>query len=187
MNEARAIVGVSDHAGWAVFVIIDRTGRVLDRRKLELKDEKLPAMPHHSESRRQGLLETLALIERVRQSAQRHSPAVLSELEHRLGRLISSIALREIPRLPQTMEERIRNYWANSRADGVMYREELARAAKMRGWTVGWFGPSQLKRVQSSPLFQKAESQASKHLGTPWNADHRLALAGAISLTLGEA
>ena len=44
-----AIVGVSDNGGWAVLVTADSKGALLDRRRVELVDEGLPKIPHHSE------------------------------------------------------------------------------------------------------------------------------------------
>ena len=43
------VIGVSDHGGWAVLVTAARDGRLLDRRRVELVGEGLPAIPHHSE------------------------------------------------------------------------------------------------------------------------------------------
>jgi hypothetical protein len=38
MMRRAAIVGVSDHGGWAVLVAADGDGRLLDRRRVELVD-----------------------------------------------------------------------------------------------------------------------------------------------------
>ena len=53
MSRNGGIVGVSDHGGWAVLVTVARDGTLLDRRRVELVDEDLPALPHHHEG--QGL------------------------------------------------------------------------------------------------------------------------------------
>jgi hypothetical protein len=45
-----AVVGVSDHGGWAVLVTVARDGMLLDRRRVELVDDDLPGIPHHHES-----------------------------------------------------------------------------------------------------------------------------------------
>ena len=44
------IIGVSDHGGWAVLVTVARDGTLLDRRRVELVDDNLPAIPHHHEA-----------------------------------------------------------------------------------------------------------------------------------------
>lgn len=44
-----AIIGVSDHGGWAVLVTVASDGKLPDRRRVELVDKGLPKIPHHSE------------------------------------------------------------------------------------------------------------------------------------------
>jgi len=43
------IIGVSDHGGSAVLVTVAGDGPLLDRRRVELVDQDLPKIPHHSE------------------------------------------------------------------------------------------------------------------------------------------
>jgi hypothetical protein len=49
MSGDGGIIGVSDHGGWAVLVTAAGDGTLLDRRRVELVDEDLPKIPHHSE------------------------------------------------------------------------------------------------------------------------------------------
>ena len=49
MSRDAGIIGVSDHGGWAVLVTVAGDGTLLDRRRVELVDEHLPKIPHHSE------------------------------------------------------------------------------------------------------------------------------------------
>ena len=49
MSTNGGIIGVSDHGGWAVLVTVAGDGTLLDRRRVELVDEDLPKIPHHSE------------------------------------------------------------------------------------------------------------------------------------------
>jgi hypothetical protein len=39
VSRAGAVIGVSDHAGWAVLVTVAGDGTLLDRRRVELLDE----------------------------------------------------------------------------------------------------------------------------------------------------
>ncbi len=73
MSADGAIIGVSDHGGWAVLVTVASDGTLLDRRRVELVDEDLPKIPHHSEAQALPLHEAVALVERVRASAERHA------------------------------------------------------------------------------------------------------------------
>src|SRR5579863_10343745 len=71
------IIGVSDHGGWAVLVTVARDGTLLDRRRVELVDDNLPAIPHHHEGQMLPRNEAVALVERVRISAERHAVLAL--------------------------------------------------------------------------------------------------------------
>jgi hypothetical protein len=71
MSRDDGIIGVSDHGGWAVLVTVASDGKLLDRRRVELVDEDLPKIPHHSEVPALPLHKAVALVERVRVSAER--------------------------------------------------------------------------------------------------------------------
>src|SRR5882757_6111897 len=77
VSKDSAIIGVSDHGGWAVLVTVAGDGTLLDRRRIELVDEGLPKIPHHSEGQALPVEEAVALVERVEASAIRHSKLVL--------------------------------------------------------------------------------------------------------------
>ncbi len=129
------IIGVADHGGWAVLVTVACDGTLLDRRRVELVDEDLPKIPHHSEGQKLPLHEAVALVERVRGSAERHAKLALNAVATTVPGRILGIALRHCPELPATIAERIKDYRAQNVADWVMYRKALAAAAEARGWT----------------------------------------------------
>src|SRR5499426_286848 len=134
-----AIVGVSDHGGWAVLVTVTSDGTLIDRRNVELVDKRLPSIPHHHEGQTLPIDEAVALVEKVRDSADRHAILALDAVATALPVHIVGIALRECPPLPPTIAERITNYRARNVADWVMYRRALAGAAEARGWNVHWY------------------------------------------------
>jgi hypothetical protein len=177
------VVGVSDHGGWAVLVTAAADGTLLDRRRVELVDDDLPALPHHHEG--QGLPpdEAVTLVERVRASAAKHAVLALDAVAKDVP-CIRGIALRIRPQLPPTITERITDYRARNVADWVMYREALAAAAGARGWPVFWYdaktvvsAASQALRVES---FDAHFLNMRRTVGPPWNADHKLAMAAAV-------
>ena len=49
------------------------SGELLDRRRVELVDEGLPKLPHHHEGQMLPLDQAVALVERVRVSADRRA------------------------------------------------------------------------------------------------------------------
>lgn len=170
-----AIIGVSDHGGWAILITAAADGTLLDRRRVELVDADLPKIPHHSEGQSLPLEEAVALVERVRLSAERHSKRVLDEVANAVPARITGVALRHCPQLPPTVAERITNYRAHNIADWVMYRQVLAAAAEGRGWAVHWFDTKKVLANAAHLLDLK------KSIGPPWTKDHKLAMAAAIA------
>lgn len=179
------IIGVSDHGGWAVLVTADDNGTLLDRRRVELVDQALPKIPHHSEGQRLPIEEAVKLVERVRESAERHAKMVFDSLSAELPVRIAGVALRQCPELPPTIAERITNYRASNVADWVMYRQALAAAAEARGWPVHWFDPRQVQALASKALgiddLDAHFAQLRRSIGPPWSQDHKLAMAAVIA------
>ena len=180
-----AVIGVSDHGGWAVLVTADANGTLLDRRRVELVGEGLPKIPHHSEGQRLPIDEAVKLVERVRVSAERHAKLVLAAVATDLSGRSLGIALRQCPELPPTVAERITNYRASNVADWVMYRKALAVAAEARGWRVHWYDPRQVPDLASKALglanLDAHFAQLRRSIGPPWGQDHKLAMAAAIA------
>jgi hypothetical protein len=132
----------------------------------------------------------VALVERVRVSAERHAKLALDAVAMTLPGRIFGVALRECPGwLPPTIAERIQDYRAQNVADWVMYRKALAAAAEARGWAVHWFDAKKVFDAASEALrrVNKLDGdldahflQLRKSIGSPWGKDHRVAMAAAI-------
>jgi hypothetical protein len=186
MSKTGGIIGVSDHGGWAVLVTVGRDGMLLDRRRVELVDEGLPKIPHHSECQRLPLDEAVELVERVRRSAEGRAVLALDAVATAMPHIaVRGIALRQCPELPATIAERIQDYFAQNNADWVMYRQALAAGAEARGWPVHWYDAKKVLSEASRALgVENLDAhfvQVRKAVGPPWNNDHRLAMAGAIA------
>jgi hypothetical protein len=184
MSKNGGIIGVSDHGGWAVLVTVARDGTLLDRRRVELVDDNLPALPQHHEGQMLPPDEAVALVERVRVSAERHAVLALDAVATAVQPILG-VALRNCPPLPPTIAERLKDYRARNVADWVMYRNALAAAAAARGWPVHWYdakkvfaAASQALRVES---FDAHFLDLRRTVGPPWNQDHRLAMAAAVA------
>ena len=178
------IIGISDHGGWAVLVTATCDGTLLDRRRVELVDEDLPEIPHHSEGQALPLHEAVALVERVRVSAERHGKLALDAVAMTVPGRILGVALRQCPELPPTIAERIKDYRAQNVADWVMYRKALAAAAEARGWAVHWYDAKKVFDAASEALgIEDLDAhflQLRRSIGPPWSKDHKLAIAAAI-------
>src|SRR5215469_16097513 len=183
MSNNGGIIGVSDHGGWAVLVTVARDGTLLDRRRVELVDEGLPKLPHHSEGQGLPLDEAVELVEGVRVSAERHAVVVLDAVTMAVPRILG-VALRICPQLPPTIAERIKDYRAQNVADWVMYRKALASAAEARGWPVHWYDAKKVLDAASQALgvenLDAQFLQLRRTVGPPWNKDHKLAMAAAL-------
>src|SRR5580698_3318399 len=90
------IVGVSDHGGWAVLVTVTGDGTLLDRRRVELVDEYLPAIPHPHDGEMRPVDEAVASVGRVRVSVERHAGLALDAVAAAVP-LTRGIALRTYP------------------------------------------------------------------------------------------
>lgn len=184
MSESGGIIGVSDHGGWAILVTVARDGRLLDRRRVELVDDALPGIPHHHEAQVLPSAEGVALVERVRASAEKRAVLALDAVAADVPG-IRGIALRVCPPLPPTIAERIKDYRARNVADWVMYRQALADAAAARGLPVYWYDTKKVSREAAEALglkdFDAHFLQMRKAVGPPWNNDHKLAMAAAVA------
>ena len=184
MSTDDGIIGVSDHGGWAVLVTVAGDGTLLDRRRIELADEDLPKIPHHTEGQALPLDEAVALVERVQVSAERHAKLGLDAVAMTVPGRIRGVALRQCPALPPTIAERIKDYRAQNNADWVMYRRALAAAAESRGWAIHWYDANKVLDAASHALriadLDAYFLQLRKTIGPPWSMDHKLAMTAAI-------
>jgi hypothetical protein len=183
MSTTGGIIGISDHGGWAVLVTVARDGKLLDRRRVELVDDELPALPHHHQGQGLPPEEAVALVERVRISAERHAALALDAVATHVP-CILGVALRKCPQLPPTIAERITDYRARNVADWVMYRQALATAAAVRGWPVHWYDAKNVTAAAGRALrvedFDGHFLQLRRAIGAPWNNDHKIAMAAAV-------
>jgi hypothetical protein len=166
-----------------VLVTATRDATLLDRRRVELVDEGLPKLPHHCEGQRLPLDEAVALVERVRVSAEKHAVLALDAVTTAVPGILG-IALRKCPQLPDSIAERITQYRAQNVADWVMYRRALASAAEARGWPIHWYDAKKVSGMASQAF--RVENLDARFLhvrravGPPWNKDHKLAMAAAV-------
>jgi hypothetical protein len=125
----------------------------------------------------------VALVERVRVSAERHALLALDAVAMAAPRILG-VALRTCPQLPPTIAERLKDYRAQNVADWVMYRKALASAAELRGWPVYWYDAKMVLGAASQALgVENLDAhflQVRRAVGPPWNMDHKLAMAAAI-------
>jgi hypothetical protein len=184
-NRPRAIVGVSDHAGWAVLVTIATPRQLIDRRRIELIEEGLPKLAYHHDCQALPEAEGVRLIERVSASADRCARESLDALAQAVRVEIEGIAIRKCPPLPPTIAGRIADYRAQCVSDTVLCRDAVAGAAVARGWRVYEYEVKSVLAEGASVLaldsLDDLLAETGRSQGRPWTKDHRVAMAAAIA------
>jgi hypothetical protein len=196
-GEHGAIVGVAEHGNSAVLITLGPDGALLDRRRIDLTTD-LPTHPYHHEgswaigryanspwARKTTLPEAVALVKKVHEAAARGAIDRLEKLASTVPMVIEAIAIRACPKLPETIEERIRDTRASNVADSIMYREALATAAESRGWSVRWYDRDDVSKRAAAALGGRDVGEflaaMGKSIGPPWQALHKLAATAAIA------
>ena len=188
-------LGIAHHFGWAVAVTASADHIVVDRRRITLIEPGLPAAPIHHEGGPHRLHrsaeplddDALArLVAKVRAAVARAAGAALDELASRLPAPITSMSLRAWPAdFPEDVATQRRVPY-ESRADSVMYCQELAELAHERGWAVHLYNARDIEGEAARILGKRADEVLygpRDTLGPPWSKDHRMALAATIVVT----
>lgn len=185
-------VGIAHHLGWAVAVTATTDHRVVDRRRIELVEEGVPGAPIHHEGGAHALhtagpppddRELAALVARARASIARTATAALDALAAEVAARIGSLSVRAWPAdFPDDIAV-LRRVPYESRADSVMYCQELAERAQERGWAVHLYDARSVEGQAVRILGDRADEVLRgprATLGPPWSKDHRTALAATI-------
>jgi hypothetical protein len=176
-------LGLFDHFGWAVAVTASADHEVVDRRRIELVEPGVTPAPIHYDG--PGLDENgcARLVADVRASVRRAATAAFAELERDLPAPIESLSLRTWPDdFPTELSVLLRAPY-ESRADAVMYRQELAAVAHARGWRLHRFDARRVEERAAAVLGDRADDvlrDPRRRLGPPWTKDHRVALAATV-------
>lgn len=185
-------IGIEDHYAWANLLAVTTDGAaelIVDRRRVELLDERLPASPYHHDSLRLPPREADELIRRVRESASRSATSALSNLVGELAPATCrcvAIRLPPLAHLPETAAEAQANAAIRNRADGMIYHQALTDAARQLGLRVLHFDRtsilSRAAEARELPVqdFERRLGALGRVLGPPWRRGHVIACAGAI-------
>jgi hypothetical protein len=180
----RAIrLGIADHLGWAIAVTASPDHEVVDRRRIALIEPGLSPAPIHYDRGRSDDAATAALVAKVRESIARTASAAFDELAGALAAPILSISLRSWPLdFPDDIAVQRRVPY-ESRADAIMYRQELAELAHARNWELHLYDAKAVEGQAARLLAERADDillGPRDRLGPPWTKDHRTALAATV-------
>jgi hypothetical protein len=189
-----AVVGVADHNGWAILVsaaAVNGTPTVIDRRRVELIAKGVPSQPYHHETLALRDDESEQLLRRVKRSIAACAELAFERLSDDLSPhyRISVVAIRQAPLtdMPATVGEVHRSYYAQCRADGMLYHSAICAAARRRQWRVSLHRRGEeLSRAgeamrTSAQEVERFVSDLRQTLRLPWTAEYRHAFAAAIA------
>jgi hypothetical protein len=190
-----SVVGVADHSGWAncVTVAVSRGVPVIvGHRRLTLIEEGLPNQPYEHDTVGMAPPDAERLVARVRASVLRTTLARVTALRDELQPPYTIVAMTlrtaTLPALPATVAEAHASSHVKNRADGMLYHDALCTAARGLHLQLGLHGRgTELVRaadrlgvaIEDVELFLRS---AGEELGAPWQKEHRLAAAAAISV-----
>ena len=195
MSRSSAVVGVSEHNGWAIFVCVSaQEGRpvVIDRRRVQLLDSGLPRQPYHHEATELELGKAEALITRVEESAAANALSRLTELQQDIesDHELVAISIREDPvrPLPKTVAEILSHHPSMHAAEGILYRRALRSAGHHLRIHVAAY-PRKNDMAHFAKLLTTDEDslnallkELGKSLGPPWQKDHKVAASAAMAI-----
>jgi hypothetical protein len=191
-------LGLKAHSGWAALVVLAAPGdalEVVDRRRVALLDEAdtyWAKQPYHAA---EGLDpgEAHALVTRGIASAHTHAERALREAVSRARDAKHEIAacavLTSAPMPDWSVAEILAVHFRMHKAEGVLFRDALARAAERCALPLVAIVEKELSDVASRALglprarIEKAIAAIGAKIGAPWGKDQKdAALAAWIAL-----
>ncbi len=193
----RVTFGLKAHSGWAALVVVGREDKgylVVDRRRIDLVDEEWAKQPYHSAENlqpaaaRKLVKSAIALANRI---ALREIRQAERREEKRGNEVVACGVLMSDPMPDWTVDEILAVHFRMHKAEGVLFRNALARAAE--GARI------KLCEVHEKQLWMQAErrlkttsealtdslSMIGKTLGAPWAKDQKeAALSAMIALNM---
>jgi hypothetical protein len=189
--------GMKAHSGWAALVVVgirDGEFAIVDRRRIELVEEEWAKQPYHAAEEMKGA-EARDLVGRGIDAAQRiavrEMRAAVKRERERKNEVIACAVLTGNPMPDWSVEEILSVHFRMHKAEGVLFRDALARAAETCGLKLFAIPEKQLMEhaetvlgIASSVLVSKIGA-IGKVLGPPWGRDQKDAALAAM-VALGE-
>jgi hypothetical protein len=187
--------GMKAHSGWAALVVIgqDDTGFVvIDRRRIELVEDEWAKQPYHAaENMKPDAARDLVKrgVQAARRIAIREMRAASKRERERKNDLTGCAVLVANPMPDWSVDEILAVHFRMHKAEGVLFRDALARAAKECGLKLFEIPEKLLMKYAESTLGTGASNLAKeivilgKSAGPPWGKDQKdAALAALIAL-----
>jgi hypothetical protein len=182
--------GLKAHSGWAVLVVVGQSNGdvvIVDRRRIELVENEWAKQPYHAA---ENLKPAAArdLVKRGIQEAERNSLREMRaaiKRETARGNEVSACAVLVGEPMPDwTVDEILAVHFRMHKAEGVLFRDVLARAAERCGLKVVAIPEKQLHAEEalsiSTSALAKTIATLGKSVGPPWGKDQKDAALSAL-------
>jgi hypothetical protein len=186
---------MKSHSGWAALVVVgkrDDDFAVVDRRRIELVDEEWAKQPYHAAENMEARAARTKVergIEEARRIAVREVRAAVRREQERKNEVEACAVLVGNPMPDWNTEEILAVHFRMHKAEGVLFRDVLVRAAKACGLRQVEIPEKQLIEHAQETLGRSALDLAKvvrtlgKGIGAPWGKDQKdAALAAMIAL-----
>jgi hypothetical protein len=191
----RAAIGVRAHSGWAIVTVVAGTldePLILGRSRLTIvpSDDEAYRQPYHVAASL-GAARGRAVVERCAAHAEELATQGLRSVIERIAsrRVASCAILTARIREPIDLEKTLESHALIHAAEGLLFREALARAAVACGLDVHAFVEAELLAIAAAAWRSKPERidrrlmDLRRVVGSPWTRDEKLAtVAGLLVL-----
>ena len=180
--------GMKAHSGWAALVVLGKHGgefQVVDRRRLELVEEQEASwakQPYHAAERLKGA-KARDLVKRGLVAARRiavQEMRAAANRARRSGHEVAACAVLVSEPMPDwTVDEILAVHFRMHKAEGVLFRDALARAARACGLRFLGIPEKQLDELAERALatsvsrLRKTVASLGKAVGPPWGKDQK--------------
>lgn len=187
--------GVKAHSGWAAFVVLgirDGEFAIVDRRRIELVEEEWAKQPYHAAEEMKGA-EARDLVGRgidaARRIALREMRAAVKREKDRKNEVVACAVLTGNPMPDWSVDEILSVHFRMHKAEGVLFRDVLARATESCGLKLVAIPEKQLMKHAEKALgvtgraLVRNVAALGKLVGPPWGKDQKdAALAAMVAL-----
>jgi hypothetical protein len=187
--------GMKAHSGWAAMIVLGtRSGelQVLDRRRIELVEDEWAKQPYHAAAdlKPEAARDVVKRgVEAARRIAVREMRAAVKRVLE-AGHEVAACAVLSVDPMPDwTVDEILAVHFRMHKAEGVLFREALARAAEACHLRLVRVHEKQLDEhaehalANSMKSLRKTVASLGKSVGPPWGKDQKdAALAAMLAL-----
>lgn len=185
-------LGLRVHSGWAALVVVGRHNGdivIVERRRIELVENEWQKQPYHAaENLKRDAGRNLVKrgIAAARRNAGREIRAALKRERQRENEVTACAVLVTDPMPPWSTEEILAVHFRMHKAEGVLFRDALIRAAEACRLAVVAIPEKQLAEQAVNVLKTRANdlsdtiSNLGKSVGPPWGKDQKEATVAAL-------